>query len=83
MVRSTIIFVIILHLLLFCAEVGAHAKGFSPTNIKYFKYFYELYSSLLGKRLSNNKSWAVSFFVQKLEDLSDICFAKEFRCVIA
>lgn len=26
------------------------AKGFSPTNIKYFKYFYELYSSLLGNR---------------------------------
>jgi hypothetical protein len=35
---------------LFCAEVRAHAKGFSPTNIKYFKYFYELYSSLLGNR---------------------------------
>ena len=23
-------------------------KGFSPTNIKYFKYFYELYSTLLS-----------------------------------
>ncbi len=26
------------------------AKGFSPTNIKYFKYFYELYSPLLENR---------------------------------
>ncbi len=26
------------------------AKGFSPTNIKYFKYFYELYSPLLTNR---------------------------------
>lgn len=26
------------------------AKGFSPTNIKYFKYFYELYSPLLEIR---------------------------------
>ena len=25
-------------------------KGLSPTNIKYFKYFYELYSPLLGNR---------------------------------
>jgi len=25
-------------------------KGFSPTNIKYFKYFYELYSSMLENR---------------------------------
>lgn len=25
-------------------------KGFSPTNIKYFKYFYELYAPLIGNR---------------------------------
>lgn len=26
------------------------AKGFSPTNIKYIKYFYELYSPMLENR---------------------------------
>lgn len=48
------------------------AKGFSPTNIKYFKYFYELYSSLLGNRPQLADELNSEIFPQPADDLFSI-----------
>lgn len=44
-------------------------KGFSPTNIKYFKYFYELYSPLLENRPQAADDFNSQIFPQLAEEL--------------
>ncbi|MCR5697606.1 MAG: PDDEXK nuclease domain-containing protein [Marinilabiliaceae bacterium] len=45
------------------------AKGFSPTNIKYIKYFYELYSPMLENRQQVVDDFALQNLPQLAEDL--------------
>ena len=45
------------------------AKGFSPTNIKYIKYFYELYSPMLENRQQVVDDFALQNSSQPAEDL--------------
>lgn len=46
-------------------------KGFSPTNIKYFRYFYELYSPIL----EDHRKIADDYALQKCPQLADDLFS--------
>ena len=53
------------------------AKGFSPTNIKYFKYFYELYSPILENRPQVADEFNCPIIPQVAEELSWVCKYKD------